>query len=189
MNRATLMDKAAVVNLLFKSFENNKSVNYIVRQDFKRNKRIKSLMNYSFEMCYHYGEVFISEDKKGCALVLLPEKKKTNLHTIWLDIKLVIKVIGLAKISMVMKRESIVKKTQPDSLLYYLWFIGAAQEAQGTGIGSTMLKQLIKRANDLERTICLETSTTRNLPWYEKFGFKIYDKIDLGYELFFMKKG
>lgn len=34
----------------------------------------------------------------------------------------------------------------------------------------------------------LETSMPENLPWYERFGFRIYDRLELGYTLYFLKK-
>ena len=87
MIRAQPEDKDLVVNILADSFEDNKSVNYIVRQDKKRSQRIKQLMAYSYDVCNLFGDVFLSEDKTGCALIILPDKKKTTLKSILLDAK------------------------------------------------------------------------------------------------------
>jgi hypothetical protein len=75
MTRANYNEKSRVVDILTQSFENNKSVNYIVKQDEKRLQRIKALMNYSFDVCYFFGDVLFSDDKKACALVVYPDKK------------------------------------------------------------------------------------------------------------------
>ena|ERR1035437_9531458 len=83
MIRAEYNDKNRVVDILTTSFDDNKSVNYIIKHDKKRVKRIKKLMEYSFDMCYFFGDVFLTDDKKGCALILLPDKKKTNLKSIY----------------------------------------------------------------------------------------------------------
>lgn len=72
--------------------------------------------------------------------------------------------------------------------MYYLWFVGVAPNHQNMGIGSTLIKEVIKEAHFQNRPVFLETSTLKNIPWYEKFGFKIYNQLDLGYQLFFMKK-
>lgn len=45
---ADYKDKELVVDILTKSFADNKSVNYIIKQDGKRIERIKNLMRYSF---------------------------------------------------------------------------------------------------------------------------------------------
>ena len=78
MVKAKQTDKNLVADILTKSFENNQSVNYIAKQDEKRLTRIRSLMDYSFEVCYKFGDVFLSEDRKACALILYPDKKKTT---------------------------------------------------------------------------------------------------------------
>jgi len=188
MIRAESKDKDRIVNILTKSFDDNKSVNYIIKQDNKRAERIKKLMEYSFDVCHSFGDVFLSDDKNGCALILLPDKKKNNLQTILADVRLINSSMGFSNVKKAMDRESKIKKLQPKELLYYLWFIGVDPEQQQRGIGSTLMNDVIKEGLAKQRTICLETSTSKNIPWYEKFGFKIYNELDFGYRLFFMKK-
>ncbi len=84
MITAAYKDKNLVVDILTKSFEYNKSVNYIIMQDGKRNKRIRKLMEYSFEVCFQFGKIFLSDDGKGCALIVFPDKKKTTFKSILL---------------------------------------------------------------------------------------------------------
>lgn len=67
MMRATLSDRDLIVDILTRSFIDNKSVNYIIKQDEKKEQRIKGLMKYSFDICNLFGDVFISDDKNGCA--------------------------------------------------------------------------------------------------------------------------
>jgi GNAT superfamily N-acetyltransferase len=125
-------------------------------------------MEYSFEICYLFGEVFLSDDGKGCALIVLPEKKKNNLRSILLDLKLIFTCLGLANVQKAMVRESGIKKLHPEAPMYYLWFIGVAQEGQRNGIGSRLLKHVIVEAKSKNRPVYLETSTLKNIPWYEK---------------------
>lgn len=188
MMRATHKDKKVVVHILTNSFKDNKSVNYIVKQDNKRVQRIQKLMEYAFEVCYSYGEVFLSNDKKGCALVLLPDNKKNNFRSILLDIGLIFSSTGISNIKKVMQRESKIKQLHPKELMYYLWFIGVNPNEQNKGIGSNLLTEVIYEALLKKRAVYLETSTLKNIPWYEKFGFIIYNKLDFGYSLFFLKR-
>lgn len=188
MIKAKHNDKALIVDILVKSFDNNKSVNYIVKEDNKRGQRLRSLMEYSFDVCYLFGDVFLSNDKKACALILLPDKKKSNLKSLSLDFKLILNCTGLANVSKATSREAKIKQLQPKGLLYYLWFIGVNPSDQKKGIGSTLLSEVINESASKQRTICLETSTVSNIAWYESFGFKVYNELDLGYKLFFLKK-
>jgi len=67
-------------------------------------------MEYSFDVCYFSGKVFLSDDKKGCALVMLPDKKKANFRSVWLDLKLIVTCIGLSNIKKALTRETRIKR-------------------------------------------------------------------------------
>ncbi|MFM9500732.1 GNAT family N-acetyltransferase, partial [Streptomyces galilaeus] len=77
---------------------------------------------------------------------------------------------------------------QPTIPMSYLWFIGVDPVAQSQGVGSKLLQDIIDYSNSNNRPIYLETSTVKNLPWYEKFGFEVYNEQDLTYHLYFFKR-
>lgn len=188
MNRAKHSDKELIVNILTKSFDNNKSVNYIINQEKNRSYRIRSLIEYSYDLCELFGDIFITDDKNGCALIMKPELKKTTFKSILLDAKFVFKCLGVRNIKKAMSREAKIKRVHPKGPIYYLWFIGVEPENQNKGAGSKLMNEIIVEAKKQNRILCLETSTVRNIPWYEKFGFVIYHQFDFGYELFSLKK-
>lgn len=64
MKKANLEDRKLIVDILTESFDANHSVNYIIKQDSKRKKRIQALMNYSFDVCRAFGDVFLSDDRQ-----------------------------------------------------------------------------------------------------------------------------
>ena len=186
--KAEPKDKEIVVDILTKAFKDNKSVNYLVKQDARRMERIRSLMSYSFETCLMFGEIFITDDKAGCALTLLPGKKKLTLKSLLLDIELVIKSIGVTNLRKVFARESKIKNLQQQGPMYYLWFIGVDPNKQHKGCGSLLLNYVITQAKLKGLAVTLETSTLHNLPWYKKFGFEIYNELELTYKLYFLRK-
>lgn len=188
MERANVKQKNLIVGLLVAAFQENLSVNFIVRQDEKRLKRIAALMDYSFEMCHHFGDVWITEHEDGCALVLYPHLKKFSLLGVWLDIKLIFLAIGISGIFKALKREDLIKMIKPKTPMAYLWFIGVDPKAQHAGQGSQLLSEIIVSAEKNHLPLYLETSTIINLPWYKKFSFEIYDQLDLGYTLYFLKR-
>lgn len=184
MIQATVEDKAIVVNILTSSFKDNRSVNYIIRQDKKRLFRIRKLMEYAFDVCILSGSIILSDDKKGCALVVLPDKKKVSFKSVLLDIRLVYYCCGIMNVFKALKRESNIKSFHPTVSFKHLWFIGVNPADQNKGIGSSILNHVIK--DDIP--VYLETSTIKNLPWYKKAGFKIYSELDFGYTLYLLKK-
>jgi len=187
MKKANYTDKPLIIDILSKSFDSNLSVNYIIKQDEKRQRRISELMSYSFDVCYLFGEVFLSEDNNACALIVYPDRKKTTLKTVLLDARLILKSVGLKNMRRALNREALIKKIQPKELMSYLWFIGVESNHQNRGIGSKLLDDIINFSDQQNRPLYLETSTLKNLPWYQKHGFEIYHEEDLSYRLFFLR--
>lgn len=188
MNKANYSDKNLILEILTESFKNNRSVNYITGASEGNQKRVRALMDYSFEVCYRFGDIYLSDDRNAVALILYSERKKTNLSTIMLDAKLVLNCIGIFNIGKALKRESSIKKLQSKDPMYYLWFIGVHPDKQGKGIGSQLMSELILESQKMKRPVYLETSTLTNIPWYKKFGFDIYNELNLSYKLYFLNR-
>ena len=187
MKKAKYSDKQIIVNILSKSFDQNKSINSIIKQDHKRNSRIRNLIEYSFEVCFLSGEIYLSDDNKGCVFLLQSDKKKTTIKTIILDLKLALTVIGIERIFTILKREAKIKSQHPKTPFYHLWYIGVDPEYQKKGLGSELLQEVLEKCNTEKKPLYLETSTYRNISWYEKFGFSIYNQVNFGYKLYMLK--
>ncbi|MBS1681603.1 MAG: hypothetical protein OJF59_001846 [Cytophagales bacterium] len=187
MKRASVDQKSLVVDILVKSFDDNKSVNYVVKQDRNREARIRGLMDYSYNICNTFGDVWISDDAQACALVLHPDKKRSTFTSILWDAKLALNVIGLNRVARVLGRESKIKSFHPKKRFSYLWFIGVSPQFQNAGKGSQLLNEIIKDSSAEGRPIYLETSVDRNIQWYQKHGFEIFQSLDLSYRLYMLR--
>lgn len=187
MRETAATDKDLIIDLLTSSFQDNQSVNYLIPPDEGRIDRIRSLMDYSFETCRLFGKVYISDDRKACALVSFPEKKKATLKSLWLEARLIFTAIGFGNIGKAISREREIAKHYPASNFLYLWFIGVHPESQHKGVGRKLMLELLAESERMNRPIYLETSTLKNVPWYEKFGLTVYNRLDFGYNLFLMR--
>lgn len=187
MKEATSEDKGLIVSILTESFQDNQSVNYLIPSDSKRLKRIRSLMEYSYETCRMFGKVYLSDDKSGCALVSFPERKKTTLKSLWLEVKLILTGIGFSNISKAINREKEISKNYPTHPIFYLWFIGVQPDHQNNGVGKQLMSELLAESERMKRPVYLETSTMKNLPWYKKFGLDVYNQLNFGYNLFLIR--
>jgi len=188
MKRIDESQKSVVVDILARSFDENKSVNYVVKQDADRRQRVRALMEYSFNVCNAFGDVWMSADEQACALVLYPDKKRLTLPSILWDLKLALFVIGTERVNQVLTRESKIKAFHPKGKFTYLWFIGVSPELQGEGHGSQLLMEIISQSDSQGRPIYLETSVERNLPWYQKHGFEIFNSVNLSYALYLLRR-
>lgn len=187
MRVANWDDQDVVVDIISQSFDENKSINFVAKQDKKRKERIQLLIRYSFFQGMNFGKVYLSDDNKGACIVLFPNQKKTTFGSVIWDLKLAFKCIGASRVLKVLKRESGIKAKQPtDKNFVHLWYIGVYPDSQQKGIGSSLLSNILKKYPD--EMFYLETSTAENLPFYKKYNFKVTDTIDLGYALHILKK-
>jgi len=187
MRKADKKDKKRVIDILAASFAGNKSVDYIVKQDAKKDKRIRALMEYSFDWCRLFGEIWMSDDERSCALVLYPHTKRLSLRAAWLDLRLVFQVVGWGRVKKILDREQKIKKKQPAVKMTYLWFIGVDPATQGKGAGSAMLHDIVTASAKAGLPVHLQTSTEKNIPWYVRRGFEVYDQLEIGYTIWFLK--
>lgn len=189
MIAAKKQDKATVISILSGAFKENKSVGYILGKGRKK-ARINHLMEYAFLVCRHYGKVFLSDDRKACALILLPDHRKNDLRSVWLDLKLILYCTGISHLRKTLQRENKIKTLQAvdKHQAYYLWFIGVEPGYQNQGIGSKLLAEITTDCLKMGRTLILETSVDSNLSWYRKNGLTIYTQYNFGYTLYFLKQ-
>lgn len=188
MIKAEKSDKQTVTEILTSSFSNNRSVNYVIPQDHKRMERIRKLMAYSFDVCFESGDVYLSDCRRACALVLYPDRKRVTVKSIWWDLKLAATVFGWNRTAKVLAREQLIKKHHPSGKMFYLWFIGVHTSFQRSGIGKLLLEELLDQSHLMQRPVYLETSTPENVPWYEQAGFEVYAEEELSYRFYFLRK-
>ncbi len=186
MRIANWKDQDLVVDIISQSFNENKSINFVAKQDEKRKQRIELLIRYSFFQGMNFGQIFISDDNKGACIVLFSNKKKTTFRSVIWDLKLAVKCIGASRVLKVLKRESGIKAKHPKEAFIHLWYIGVYPDAQQKGIGSCLLSEVLKKYP--KEMFYLETSTVENLPFYKKYNFEVTDTIDLGYSLHILKR-
>lgn len=63
---------------------------------------------------------------------------------------------------------------------WYLMLIGVDPAAQGRGLGSALVAEGLARADDMRTACYLETSSPRNLPFYQGHGFVVVGEARLG---------
>jgi len=94
MRIAEKKDKIQVVNILTSAFIDvliPNSINFVVKNDGKRRERLKSLMEFQFDIGLELGHVFISDDSKGCIIFIdkwksiIKKKKEENFRIVHLS--------------------------------------------------------------------------------------------------------
>lgn len=174
--------------MLTRAFDTNKSVNYIVGLNGNRVRRIQNLMTYSFNVCHQFGECWMSDAGDACALILFTDKKRRTWQTLVWDLQFAISVVGLRRMGGILKREEMIKSNHPKKPFAYLWFFGVDPDVHNKGVGSAFLREIISECDKKKRPIYLETSMEKNLPFYKKFGFEIFNTVQPTYTLYLLRR-
>ncbi len=177
-------DRQRIVDILTEAFKENKSTNFVIKQDYKKEYRLRKLVEYSIFYGESFGEIYLTEDKNSCYIIIDTDKKKTTFRSIIWDLRLIFQCIGINNIKKVLKRESLIKSNHPKKGFIHLWYIGVMPSEQSLGNGTKLMKRIIEKARSQNKKIYLETSTERNFKFYENLGFKEDVTINqLGYSL------
>jgi GNAT superfamily N-acetyltransferase len=70
-----------------------------------------------------------------------------------------------------------IERSHPIDPHWYLAVLGTDPPAQGRGLGSALLMSRLSRCDDRRFPVYLESSKERNVPYYERFGFRVTGEI------------
>ncbi len=73
-----------------------------------------------------------------------------------------------------------VDELHPKEPHWYLATLGTEPSMQGKGIGTTLLRAVLARADEHGVPAYLESSKERNVPFYGRFGFEVMGEIQTG---------
>jgi ribosomal protein S18 acetylase RimI-like enzyme len=177
------------VQILAAAFDKNLSVNDTIKQDSKREIRINALMNYAVELGQRSNGLHFSNDGHSVAVCFDPTQSKSGLSATLAQLKLVHKAIGWNRLFYMLKKDKAIASRRPAYPHYYLMLVGTDPQHHGKGSGSQLLDQLLQTAAKEGKEVYLETSVDKNIPFYEKRGFAVFDTwlVREGYFIRFMK--
>jgi ribosomal protein S18 acetylase RimI-like enzyme len=125
------------------------------------------------------GEVYASSERiEGLIAVLPGEHANSGLISL-LTSGAFFRSLGALKLMMRKDVRTILSEMSQDKKAlnlgpyYYVAVLGVARDHQGKGIGGRLLAALCERADAEGRALYLETQTSRNVAWYEGYGFRV----------------
>lgn len=187
MKKATYRDREKAVDILCQAFTDiliPNSINFVINTSGNRYKRLKALMEFQFDLSMLDGNVFLSDDDKGCILYL--NKTGFSLKKLLLEIKLLFASVGISNMFKVLRREKLLKNFHPKEKFIHLWLMAVLPNEQGNSIGTKLLNESLEFYTG--ELIYVETTTAENLAFYTHNGFIIFhETFELDYPLYFLK--
>ncbi|MGB1038253.1 MAG: GNAT family N-acetyltransferase [Bacteroidia bacterium] len=191
MRKGGHSDKQLVTKILLSAFlplEAGNSINFIVKQDSKREQRTKVLMEYLFDEAYDFGEIYISDNEKACVFLKFSEREKLTFRSIYRGIRLALKCIGLSRIHHVLRRQRISHKHFPKEDHIKPLMLATVNDHDGKGSAARLIIELRNLYKNNELPVVIDAASPKNVLMYEKFGFETFsiDK-SLGFPFYFLK--
>ena len=126
-----------------------------------------------------HGECWVSGDGQAAA-AWVPPHAGSAARKLGEDLRIIPRVLrltGFSKFSRSAALAAALEKTPPAEPHFHLAFLGVNPQAQGKGLGSSLLARTLSRVDGLRANAYLENSNPRNLPLYERAGFAVTAEI------------
>lgn len=183
-------DKEKFVNTLSDSFIHNKSPFGCVTDDNRRLLCLKQFFTAEFDSLF--DKTITLADSPDCnSIIMYGEKKELEnpessifqdiKNLILLKLKCGVTFSELSKFKTLTDNyATLIKKIKLEDLekYYIIEYFGTKTEMQGKGYGSRLMKAVLKKADENNKKIYIE-SEERNIKIYEHYGFKVIDKSEV----------
>ena len=114
----------------------------------------------------------------GMALWLRPNTDPPAWRE-WATFPTLARTVGLRRLRTVIRAYHAFDHAMPEQPFWYLGLLAVAPEAQGAGVGSSLVRAGLARADRDGVGSFLETGTAANVAFYQRLGFTVTEEIPL----------
>ena len=185
-----LCELISILESAFQDIDLDNSINYVIKQDRNRASRLRFLMQYLAKTALIKGRAYISDSGSACLLVYFPKKYsiKDRLKLLLLNLQLAVKTIGVERVHKVLKRQYHLNRYHPEIDHFHPIIMGVKKEVNGRGSGIRLAYEVLRHEEPLKYPIVIETTTEKNIAFYQSIGFKIIARTeDLEYPLTYLQ--
>lgn len=184
VRRATEEDVPALAGVLGRAFTNDPPLTWVFRDDATRVDRLTALFGMAlFGVFLPHGEVYAAADLSGAALwePRVPDTPATEDD----DPEAFPAAMAAAgflpeEVDRMQTFLGTMDDAHPkDVRHWYLGVLGADLDRQGQGIGSACMAPKLAALDEAGEFAYLESSNEKNVPLYERHGFRVVGVLDL----------
>ena len=174
IRKATKGDVPALTAALARAFDDDPLVNWMVAQDKRRARRVFDAMELTLKkMSMPHDEVYTTDGIDGGALWAPPGKWKLGILQQLMLMPDMLRIATYKRLPKVMGGINAIEKKHPHQPHFYLFVLGVDTEKQGRGIGGQLMQPVLERCDREGIPAYLESSKEKNVPLYERNGFKV----------------
>jgi ribosomal protein S18 acetylase RimI-like enzyme len=167
IRRAITTDRRELADTLARAFDDDPVWSWLFPDPASRERRSAQVFHAYLRDALNVGEVYTTPDRSGASLWKPPGRWKLSNGAI-------------VRLPASLEVERKVESQHPTEPHWYLAVVGTDPVAQGKGIGGSLIRQITDRCDAEGLPAYLESSKEANVPYYERFGFKVTGDIQLG---------
>jgi ribosomal protein S18 acetylase RimI-like enzyme len=181
VRKATLADAPRLAQALASAFQDDPVITWVFPDEHRRRAVLAAFMEFRLrKLAFPHDEVWMTAGGAAAAVWLPPPGRwqLSGPQRLRLLPPLV-RFLGLRTASVLRGLERMEKQHPDDRSHWYLFILGTEPAAQGQGLGSALLAQMLARLDADGMPVYLESSNERNLALYGRYGFEITSEVTI----------
>ena len=179
VRRAVTSERVALSETLARAFEDDPVWNWLFPDESTRMRRSGQVFRAYLRDALTVGEVYTTPELSAASLWKPPGKWKLSNGAILRSLPSLLRAFG-TRLPASLEIERKVEAQHPRDPHWYLAVVGTDPVAQGKGIGAALIRQITDQCDTEGIPAYLESSKEANVPYYERFGFKVTGETQLG---------
>jgi GNAT superfamily N-acetyltransferase len=173
-------DVNGVAGALARAFDDDPVMRWLMCEDDKR-RAARMTRFFASEAHRHLGHdgVYTVQDHGGAALWAPPGKWKTTWSEMLRGAPTMLPVFNW-RLPRGLRLMNAMEREHPRTPHWYLAILGTDPRAQGKGTGSALVRHILDRCDNDGLGAYLESSKESNIPYYERFGFRVTGEVTMG---------
>jgi GNAT superfamily N-acetyltransferase len=168
---ATRADRARLVDVLAGAFADDPVFRYLLPLDLRRRSaRLRGFFSLEVLRSQRLGGAWTSADGAGAAIWCPPGRWRPSSWETLRQTPAAVRVFG-RQLGLASKALATMQAHHPHEPHWYLSYLAATPGRQGTGIGSALLRPVLRRCDEHGLPAYLEATGERNRALYLRHGF------------------
>jgi RimJ/RimL family protein N-acetyltransferase len=160
---------------LARAFRDDVFWKWFMPDDATRESRLERMFDTLTRRVYlrHGDDCYTTDAYDGAALWAPPEHAHMSTGDSLRVLPGWVKALGLRHLARSQRGVASLDKVHPHERHYYLPFVGVIPEAQGRGLGTTLLRPVLDKCDRERIPAYLEATSTGSRRCYERAGFEV----------------
>ena len=175
VRKATPADAPRLAQALASAFQDDPVISWIFPDQRRRRAVLAAFMEFRLRnLAFPHDQVWMTADGAAAAVWLPPPGRWQPSRSRRLRLlPPLVRFLGLRTASVLGGLDRMEQRHPHDPPHWYLFILGTEPAAQGQGLGSALLAQVLARVDADGMPAYLESSNERNLAWYGGYGFEL----------------